>query len=110
MGREALLSVPCQVASFKAMRRHFVAVALVLTVLAPLRAAEAIQQKLQTRVPNYNLSEPTFVDALTKLEPPKPPPVPHGTTRSMLRATPAAGDQPSSFIFSGSQRTTVLRS
>ena len=49
------------------MRRYFLAVAVILTVLSPLQAAESIQQKLQTRVPNYNLSEPTFVDALASV-------------------------------------------
>jgi hypothetical protein len=49
------------------MRRYFLAVAVILTVLPPLQAAESIQEKLQTRVPNCNLSEPTFVDALASV-------------------------------------------
>lgn len=46
------------------MQRYLLAAAMILTLSPPLRAAESIQHKLQTRVPNYNLSEPTFVDAL----------------------------------------------
>lgn len=46
------------------MRCYFLAVAVILTVLPPSRAAESIQLRLQTRVEGYNLSEPTFVGAL----------------------------------------------
>lgn len=67
MGREALLSVACQVDRCKRMRRYFLAGAMILALSPPLRAVQSIKQQLQTKVQNYDLSEPTFVDALASV-------------------------------------------
>jgi len=48
------------------MRRCFLAGAVFLLLCPHLRGAQSIQQRLQTKVQNYNLSEPTFLEALLK--------------------------------------------
>lgn len=47
------------------MGRYFVAGAIFLILCTPLRGAQSVQQRLQTKVKSYKLSEPNFASALT---------------------------------------------
>jgi hypothetical protein len=49
------------------MRAYLAGGTIFLVFCLPLLGAQSVQQRLQTKVQNYKLSEPTFLDALLKV-------------------------------------------